>query len=221
MQYTTAATANMTQPARLFINRNDFIYELLIYKLHYNRTKLIALCDMAKLNRKTRKNLLISRKRYTFATLLEKKATQVLDYGVMVAQQVLVLFVQVRILVVQPRKRRHPRTREWMSPFFIPALRHPRHKLHVGKRCAPSLPMIGSIIARDVRHLRPGSSRSSPATHILPIKRIKIKALNKNATQNGIYKNKCIYSLACPHTPSIRVWRLFLSIYFQVLPQLS
>ena len=129
MQYTTAATANMTQPARLFINRNDFIYELLIYKLHYNRTKLIALCDMAKLNRKTRKNLLISRKRYTFATLLEKKATQVLDYGVMVAQQVLVLFVQVRILVVQPRKRRHPRTREWMSPFFIPALRHPRHKL--------------------------------------------------------------------------------------------
>ena len=27
-----------------------------------------------------------------------------LDYGVMVAQQVLVLFVQVRILVVQPKK---------------------------------------------------------------------------------------------------------------------
>ena len=145
----------------------------------------------------------------------------------MVAQQVLVLFVQVRILVVQPRKRRHPRTRERMSPFFIPALRHPpatgHHKafFHVGKRCAPSLPMIGSIIARDVRHLRLGSSRSSPATHILPIKRIKIKALNKNETQNSIYKNKSIYSLACPHTPSIRVWRLFLSIYFQVLPQPS
>jgi hypothetical protein len=31
-----------------------------------------------------------------------------LDYGVMVAQQVLVLFVQVRILVVQPRINENP-----------------------------------------------------------------------------------------------------------------
>ena len=38
-----------------------------------------------------------------FAPLFNRKHIS-LDYGVMVAQQVLVLFVQVRILVVQRRK---------------------------------------------------------------------------------------------------------------------
>ena len=38
-----------------------------------------------------------------FAPLFNRKRIS-LDYGVMVAQQVLVLFVQVRILVVQRRK---------------------------------------------------------------------------------------------------------------------
>ena len=38
-----------------------------------------------------------------FAPLFKRKHIS-LDYGVMVAQQVLVLFVQVRILVVQRRK---------------------------------------------------------------------------------------------------------------------
>ena len=38
-----------------------------------------------------------------FAPLFNRKP-MCLDYGVMVAQQVLVLFVQVRILVVQPEK---------------------------------------------------------------------------------------------------------------------
>lgn len=38
-----------------------------------------------------------------FAPLFNRKRIS-LDYGVMVAQQVLVLFVQVRILVVQPKK---------------------------------------------------------------------------------------------------------------------
>ena len=38
-----------------------------------------------------------------FAPLFNRKHIS-LDYGVMVAQQVLVLFVQVRILVVQPKK---------------------------------------------------------------------------------------------------------------------
>ena len=39
----------------------------------------------------------------SFAPLFNRKRIS-LDYGVMVAQQVLVLFVQVRILVVQPKK---------------------------------------------------------------------------------------------------------------------
>ena len=38
-----------------------------------------------------------------FAPLFNRKRIS-LDYGVMVAQQVLVLFVQVRILVVQPKE---------------------------------------------------------------------------------------------------------------------
>ena len=38
-----------------------------------------------------------------FAPLFNRKHIS-LDYGVMVAQQVLVLFVQVRILVVQPKE---------------------------------------------------------------------------------------------------------------------
>ena len=39
-----------------------------------------------------------------FAPLFNRKHIS-LDYGVMVAQQVLVLFVQVRILVVQQRRK--------------------------------------------------------------------------------------------------------------------
>ena len=35
-----------------------------------------------------------------------------LDYGVMVAQQILVLFVQVRILVVQPHFKIHSPSKE-------------------------------------------------------------------------------------------------------------
>ena len=37
-----------------------------------------------------------------FAPLFNRKRCLSLDYGVMVAQQVLVLFDQVRVLVVQP-----------------------------------------------------------------------------------------------------------------------
>ena len=44
-----------------------------------------------------------ARKTLIFASLSEE-STESLDYGVMVAQQVLVLFVQVRILVVQLKK---------------------------------------------------------------------------------------------------------------------
>ena len=49
-----------------------------------------------------------------FAPLFNRKHIS-LDYGVMVAQQVLVLFVQVRILVVQRRKVPE---REYLSGAF-------------------------------------------------------------------------------------------------------
>ena len=44
------------------------------------------------------------KKTHTFASLFKESSIR-LDYGVMVAQQVLVLFVQVRILVIQRRIR--------------------------------------------------------------------------------------------------------------------
>ena len=50
-----------------------------------------------------------------FAPLFNRKRIS-LDYGVMVAQQVLVLFVQVRILVVQRKKLRQSST---VGAFFI------------------------------------------------------------------------------------------------------
>ena len=117
---------------------------------------------MAKLNRKTRKNLLISRKRYTFATLLEKKATQVLDYGVMVAQQVLVLFVQVRILVVQPHFKIHSPSEEdtswWRVLFiFIPKSSHIPARAYLCPRpCLPVPPStLTHIPVRRRWYLRP------------------------------------------------------------------
>ena len=55
------------------------------------------------MNEKKWKNIWrIQCKTLIFASLSEE-STESLDYGVMVAQQVLVLFVQVRILVVQQR----------------------------------------------------------------------------------------------------------------------
>ena len=50
-----------------------------------------------------------------FAPLFNRKHIS-LDYGVMVAQQVLVLFVQVRILVVQRKKLRQSMI---VGAFFI------------------------------------------------------------------------------------------------------
>ena len=50
-----------------------------------------------------------------FAPLFNRKRI-CLDYGVMVAQQVLVLFVQVRILVVQRKKLRQSMI---VGAFFI------------------------------------------------------------------------------------------------------
>ena len=50
-----------------------------------------------------------------FAPLFNRKRIS-LDYGVMVAQQVLVLFVQVRILVVQRKKLRQSMV---VGAFFI------------------------------------------------------------------------------------------------------
>ena len=50
-----------------------------------------------------------------FAPLFNRKRIS-LDYGVMVAQQVLVLFVQVRILVVQRKKLRQSMI---VGAFFI------------------------------------------------------------------------------------------------------
>ena len=53
--------------------------------------------------KKFAKNLEDKQNIHIFAPLFKRKF-QCLDYGVMVAQQVLVLFVQVRILVVQQLK---------------------------------------------------------------------------------------------------------------------
>ena len=52
-----------------------------------------------------------------FAPLFNRKHIS-LDYGVMVAQQVLVLFVQVRILVVQQPIKEKPRKRHLSGLFF-------------------------------------------------------------------------------------------------------
>ena len=68
-------------------------------------------------SKKNTQKFATSSKTAIFAPLFNRKP-QCLDYGVMVAQQVLVLFVQVRILVVQ-RKRNSGVGLDYRSFFVV------------------------------------------------------------------------------------------------------